>query len=74
MIGGNTFGKPMSVQRVELINRLCNLLNEYELPIFVKVDIIERILNELRQQIDVEYQRDLALYNEKKEVVNDGDE
>ena len=57
---------PISVVRYECINKICNILNESKLPVFVKVDFLERILNELRPQVDIEYQRDKANYESSK--------
>lgn len=55
--------KPISVERFECLLEICETLNKHNLPVFAKVEIIERILNELRPQVEAEYQRDLALFN-----------
>lgn len=49
--------KPIVVARFEALNQICGALNVSGLPAFVKVELLERILNELRPQIDLEYRQ-----------------
>lgn len=53
---------PITIARNDCINRVCDALNESGLPAFAKVDLMERILTELRPMMDVEYQKDLEAY------------
>lgn len=53
---------PITIARNDCINRVCDALNESGLPAFAKVDLMERILAELRPMMDVEYQKDLEAY------------
>lgn len=55
--------KPLSVVRHEVINTICFVLNNSNLPVFVKVELLERILAELRPCVETEYQRDLETFN-----------
>lgn len=54
--------KKMSVLRREFISELCDLVNKTCLPAFVKVECMERALNEMRNIAEEEYQRDLQEY------------
>ena len=58
--------KPITVQRFECLAKLVDVLNDNSLPAFVKVEIMERILNELRPEVDAEYQRDIRAYQNKE--------
>lgn len=53
----------ITIARNDCINRVCDALNESGLPAFAKVDLMERILAELRPMIEAEYRRDLDAYN-----------
>lgn len=53
---------PITIARNNCINRVCDALNESGLPAFAKVDLMERILAELRPMMDLEYQKDLEAY------------
>lgn len=53
---------PITIARNDCINRVCDALNESGLPAFAKVDLMERILAELRPMMDVEYQKDMEAY------------
>lgn len=53
---------PITIARNDCINRVCDALNESGLPAFAKVDLMERILAELRPMMDAEYRKDLEDY------------
>lgn len=59
--------KPLTVARYDLINAICDAINNSGLPAFVVVECLERILNETKNIADAEYQRDLQLYKEGSE-------
>ena len=59
--------KPLTIRRHELIDKLCNTINEAQMPAFITVDILERILIEMKKLSDVEYANDLKSY-ESREV------
>ena len=59
--------KPLTIRRHELIDKLCNAINEAQMPAFITVDILERILIEMKKLSDVEYANDLKSY-ESREV------
>lgn len=58
--------KPISIARHDCLSSICDVLNCSNLPAFAKVEILERILNELRPMVDIEYQHDLELYEKAK--------
>lgn len=53
---------PITIARNDCIQRVCDALNESGLPAFAKVDLMERILAELRPMMDAEYRKDLEDY------------
>lgn len=64
--------KPLTIRRYELIDKLCNAINEAQMPAFVTVDILERMLIEVRKIADIEYENDLKSY-ESREVTHNED-
>ena len=59
--------KPITVRRMELINKLCNAVNESGLPAFAIADILERMLREANQLAQEEYNADLKAYTSEKD-------
>ena len=56
--------KPITLARNEYMQGIVNLTNNFMLPAFVKVDVLEHILAELRPLVDAELKRDEARYRE----------
>lgn len=59
--------KPITVERADFINAICKTINASPLPAFVKVEVLERVLDQLRPQIDAQYQQDAAFYKQQVE-------
>ena len=59
--------KPLSVRRYNCIQDVCTALNNAELPAFVLVEVLEKVMSEMRNLMDLELQRDLAAYAEQTE-------
>lgn len=59
--------KPITVSRMEFVESLCDMINASPLPAFVKVEVLERVLDQLRPQIDAQYQQDAAAYKRQVE-------
>ena len=54
--------KPLTVARRDFVQDLVNLVNRTELPTFIKLEVMERILDEMRPLIDTELKRDEATW------------
>jgi hypothetical protein len=54
--------KPLTVARRDYVEGIVNLTNKTDLPMFVKVEVLERMLDEMRPLIDTELKRDEASY------------
>lgn len=54
--------KPIVVARHDLINDLAETLNKAEVPAFVKVEVVERLLDRLKQAADVELHNEVQKY------------
>ena len=69
--------KPISLARKEYIQTICATTNNCGLPAFVVVDVLERILSEMRKAADTELKRDEAMWHkaqqEQTEVIQNGD-
>lgn len=59
--------KPITVARQEYMEGLVKLCNEAQLPAFVKVDILQRLLTIVQKQMNEEYERDNAAYQKAKQ-------
>lgn len=71
--------KPITISYREYIDSVVSITNNAELPAFVKVQVLEMILDKLRPMVDSELKRDEAIYrkalmDEKQEVKEDGGE
>ena len=64
--------KPITVAHCDFMEALAKVCNESELPAFVKIDVLDKALVQLRKFADDEYRKDneqyqKALQNEKME-------
>lgn len=59
--------KPITVTRTDFMDALANLINSYDLPAFVKLEVIERLKSQLENFVQAEYERDLAAYQAELE-------
>lgn len=64
--------KPITVLRAEFIKDIVGTINASHLPAFIKVEVLERVLAQLRPQVDAELKRDTSAYesanhNDKQE-------
>lgn len=58
--------KPITVARRDYMAAVCEATNKSGLPAFVVVDVLERVLKEMRSAADTEVQRDFARYEAEK--------
>ena len=68
--------KPITLAREEFIQAVCDTCNKADIPAFVKIDVLERALNELRKVQETELKRDeaefrAALQAQKEEQTDD---
>lgn len=56
--------KPLTIVREDLKNELISSINSSNVPAFIAVDILEKLLTELRQIERQQYESDLKFYNE----------
>lgn len=54
--------KPLTVARRDYVEDIVNITNKTDLPMFVKVEVLERVLDEMRPLADNELKRDEASY------------
>lgn len=54
--------KPITITRNEYMTAICNITNQSAIPAFVKVEVLECVLRELRPMMDAELKRDMAAY------------
>lgn len=54
--------KPLTVARRDYVEDIVNVTNKAELPMFVKVEVLESVLDEMRPLADNELKRDEASY------------
>lgn len=66
--------KPITVARNDYIQAICDISNKSGLPAFVKVDVLERILIEVRSVADMELKRDEAEYRASLQKEKNKDE
>jgi hypothetical protein len=52
--------KPITVAYNDYIDQIVKASNEAGLPSFLKIIVLEKVIQELRPIADAEYQRDLA--------------
>ena len=50
--------KPLTVARRDYVEDIVNITNKTDLPMFVKVEVLERVLDEMRPLADNELKRD----------------
>jgi len=58
--------KPITVARRDYMAAVCEATNKSGLPAFVVVDVLEKVLSELRPAMDAELKRDFAAYEAEK--------
>lgn len=58
--------KPIVVERHDFVNALAETVNAYNLPAFVKVEVVERLLSQLKDIERQELQREIAQYMKTK--------
>jgi len=54
--------KPLTVARRDYVEDIVNITNKADLPMFVKVEVLERMLDEMRPLAETELKRDEASY------------
>lgn len=59
--------KPISLKRKEYIQAICSITNNCGLPAFVVVDVLDRILIEMRNAADMEIKRDEAMWHKAQQ-------
>lgn len=69
--------KPITLARQDYINKLCEVTNNSGLPAFVTVEVLEKLLVELRKGVELELKRDEAEYRKSlmdaEKVENSGE-
>ena len=65
--------KPITISQREYIDAIVKLTNECNLPAFLKIDILEKVIGQLRPLIDREYQRDMANWAESQKQEDESD-
>ena len=58
--------KPITVARRDYLATICEATNQSGLPAFVVVDVLEKVLAEMRSAMDAEVKRDFARYEAEK--------
>ena len=51
---------PLTVRRQICLNEICEAIERAKVPAFVAVDVLERVMQEMRRRAVIEYQRDVA--------------
>ena len=65
--------KPVSILRRDYIESICKVTNASNLPAFIVVEVLEKVLLEVRKQEEIELKRDEALWHKAcSEVKNNG--
>ena len=64
--------KPITVARHDYMAAVCKATNESRLPAFVVVDVLEKVLAELRPAMDAELKHDSATYEAEKAKETEG--
>lgn len=59
--------KPASIRRVELTNRIISDINAAKLPPYVIQQILERVMVDVNQKIEIQYQSDLKAWTEAQQ-------
>lgn len=54
--------KPLTVARRDYVEDIVNITNKADLPMFVKVEVLERVLDQMRPLAENELKRDEASY------------
>lgn len=57
--------KPVTLVRRELIDKLVEVINESQLPMFVITPILENLLDEVKSVEQTEYETDKAQYEQQ---------
>ena len=57
--------KPVTLVRRELIDKLVEVINESQLPMFVITPILENLLDEVKSVEQKEYETDTAQYEQQ---------
>ena len=64
---------PLTVAHRDYVNQIVNLTNSAPLPSFLKIDVLEKVIQQLRPLVEQEYQRDKAAYDEAAKETADAD-
>ena len=59
--------KPLTVARGEFLKTIIDVVNDAQMPSFVKAEVLSQVLAVVRENAESEYQNDLKIYNESKE-------
>lgn len=54
--------KPITILREEYVNKIVTVSNESALPAFVKLDVLEKVCEQLRKLAREEYAKDVSEY------------
>lgn len=61
----DNIAKPVTLVRRELIDKLVEVINESQLPMFVITPILENLLDEVKSVEQKEYEADKAQYEQQ---------
>jgi len=64
--------KPITVARRDYMATICDVTNKSGLPAFVVVDVLEKVLAEIKPAMDAEVKNDFARY--KAELAKEAEE
>lgn len=59
--------EPLSIKRKNYVATVANATNNSGLPAFVVVDVLERILSEMKKAADAEIKRDEAMWHKAQQ-------
>lgn len=62
--------KPITLAREDFIQAVCDTCNKADIPAFVKIDVLERVLNELRKVQETELKHDEAEFRAALQAQN----
>ena len=65
--------KPLTVAHRDYVNEIVNLTNSAPLPSFIKIDVLEKVIQQLRPLVEQEYNRDKAAYDAAEKETADAD-
>ena len=60
--------KPITIAREEYLSSIVTITNGSPLPAFVKIEVLNFVLNQLKNVAEKEYERDLATWKDANEM------